>query len=55
LLTPHNKAVAGKCELEPMNKELTTLVNRNEVQASATASYAKRYKLVKQKQYDKKI
>lgn len=45
-LTPHNKAVADKCELETMNKKLTTLVTRNGVQASATASYAKRYGLL---------
>jgi len=33
------------CELEIMNKKLTTLVTRNGVQASATASYAKRCSL----------
>lgn len=42
LVTPHNKAVAGKCGHEIMDKKLTTLVTRNGVQASATASYAKR-------------
>jgi len=29
--------------LETMNKKITTLVTRNGVQASATASYANRY------------
>jgi len=40
--TPHNKAVAGKCGLETMNKKLTKLEIENEVPEIATASYAKR-------------
>jgi hypothetical protein len=42
MLTPHNKAVAGKCEFKIMNKKLTKLEIVKEVQSSATASYAKR-------------
>ena len=40
--TPHNKAVAGKCELETMNKKLAIFVNGNEAPEIANASYGKR-------------
>jgi hypothetical protein len=36
------KAVAGKCELETMNKKLTKLGIEKGVPEIATASYAKR-------------
>jgi hypothetical protein len=39
-ITPHNKAVAGKCGHETMNKKITKLGIVKEAPEIATASYA---------------
>jgi len=46
--TPYNKAVAGMCGLETMNKELTKLETEKEAPEIANASYAKRCNQLKE-------